>query len=70
MIKPLLSPLSVGPYMLKTSDNPDGTEQSKFDPMAQAIKEDRAKFFTGFFKDFFGVPLLSNRATTRLQLAP
>ena len=57
---------SVVPYMLKTSDNPAGTEQSKFDQMAQAIKEDRAKFFTGFFKDFFGVSLLSNPVSAEL----
>ena len=48
------------PFMLRTADNPDGTEQEVFDGMAQAIKEDRAKFFTGFFKDFFGVGMMSH----------
>ena len=57
---------SVVPYMLKTSDNPAGTEQAKFDQMAQAINEDRAKFFSGFFKDFFGVSLLSNPVSAEL----
>jgi non-heme chloroperoxidase len=57
---------SVVPFMLKTSDNPAGTEQAKFDQMAQAIKEDRAKFFSGFFKDFFGVSLLSNPVSAEL----
>jgi non-heme chloroperoxidase len=57
---------SVVPYMLKTGDNPAGTEQAKFDQMAQAIKEDRAKFFSGFFKDFFGVSLLSNPVSAEL----
>ena len=51
---------SVVPFMLKTSDNPDGTEQAVFDKMAQAMKEDRAKFFAGFFKDFFGVSMVSH----------
>jgi len=46
---------SVLPFRLKTNDNPGGTEQSAFDQTAKAINEDRAKFFTGFFKDFFGV---------------
>lgn len=50
---------SVIPYMLKTSDNPDGTDQSVFDQMAAGIKEDRAKFFAGFFKDFYGVGYIS-----------
>ena len=49
---------SVVPFMLKTSDNAEGTDQAVFDGMAQAMKEDRAKFFAGFFKDFFGVGLL------------
>ena len=58
---------SVVPYMLKTSDNPDGTDQAVFDKMAEGIKEDRAKFFAGFFKDFFGVNLLSHPASAELM---
>ena len=45
---------SVVPYRLKTDDNPHGSEQSAFDAVAHEIKTDRAKFFAGFFKDFFG----------------
>jgi non-heme chloroperoxidase len=45
---------SVVPYMLKTSDNPNGVDQKTFDKMTQGIKEDRPHFFAGFFKDFFG----------------
>lgn len=45
---------SVVPYMLKTPDNPDGTPQSTFDEMAAQMLDDRAHFFAGFFKDFFG----------------
>ena len=51
---------SVVPYMLKTSDNPDGTDQSVFDQMAAGMQQDRAHFFAGFFKDFFGAGLLSS----------
>ena len=57
---------SIVPFMLKTSDNPNGTEPSVFDDMAKAMKEDRARFFTGFFKDFFGVSLISNPASAEL----
>ncbi len=46
---------SVVPYMLKTANNPHGTPQAAFDTMAKAMKADRAKFFAGFFKDFYGV---------------
>ncbi|MEO7233091.1 MAG: alpha/beta hydrolase [Polaromonas sp.] len=57
---------SVAPFMLKTSDNPDGTEQAVFDTMARGIKEDRAKFFAGFFKDFYGVGMLSSPVSDEL----
>lgn len=50
---------SVVPYMLKTADNPDGTEQAVFDSMAAGIANDRPQFFGQFFKDFYGVGLLS-----------
>ncbi len=46
---------SVVPFMLKTGDNPKGTPQSTFDKMAEKMKADRAHFFAGFFKDFYGV---------------
>ena len=57
---------SVVPFMLKTGDNPQGTEQAVFDRMGQAIKEDRAKFFAGFFKDFYGVGMLSSPVSDEL----
>ena len=57
---------SVVPFMLQTPDNPDGTDASVFDDMAQGINEDRAKFFTGFFKEFFGVSLVSHPVSAEL----
>lgn len=50
---------SVVPYMLKTADNPDGVDQATFDQMTEGMKQDRAHFFAGFFKDFYGVGLVS-----------
>lgn len=49
---------SVVPFLLKTKDNPDGVPQDVFDQMAEGMKEDRAEFFRGFFKDFFGVGVI------------
>ena len=46
---------SVVPFMLKTANNPDGTDQSVFDDMTRQMREDRAKFFASFYKDFYGV---------------
>ena len=57
---------SVVPFMLKTGDNPAGTDQAVFDKMAQAMKEDRASFFGSFFKDFFGVSVLSHAVSQEL----
>ena len=59
---PLLAALvsSVVPFMLKTGDNPEGTEPAAFEAMTKGMTEDRAKFFRGFFKDFFGVGMLAH----------
>ncbi len=57
---------SVVPYMLKTSDNPDGTEKAVFDKMTEGMKDDRAAFFAGFFKHFFGVGLLAHPVSEEL----
>ena len=57
---------SVVPFMLKTSDNPNGTEQAVFGKMAQGMKEDRAKFFGSFFNDFYGVGMLSSPVSDEL----
>jgi non-heme chloroperoxidase len=46
---------SIVPFMLKTTDNPAGVDQSAFDKMAAGIRDDRAKFWTAFFADFYGV---------------
>ena len=59
---------SVVPYMLQTDDNPDGVPQSTFDTMTQGMKEDRAHFFTGFFKDFFGDGLLSQPVSSEVEM--
>ena len=54
-VKQAILVASVVPYMLKTADNPHGVDQSVFDAAAKAIKQDRARFWSGFFKDFYGV---------------
>lgn len=50
---------SVVPYMLKTTDNPYGVDHSVFDEMTTAMTADRASFWTPFFKQFYGVGVLS-----------
>jgi pimeloyl-ACP methyl ester carboxylesterase len=50
---------SVVPFMLKTGQ-PHGTPKETFDEMTAGMKADRMDFFAGFFKDFYGVSLLSH----------
>ena len=57
---------SIVPYMLKTDDNPHGTEQSIFNAMATSMKVDRAAFFAEFFKTFYGVSMLSHPASQQV----
>jgi pimeloyl-ACP methyl ester carboxylesterase len=51
---------SVVPYMLKTEDNPNGTDQHIFDSMTKEMRTDRAEFWSTFFKQFYGVGLVSH----------
>lgn len=57
---------SVLPFRLKTDDNPGGAEQEDFDVMAKAINDDRASFFSSFFREFFSVSLLSSPVSNEL----
>ena len=50
---------SVVPFMLKNDTNPHGVPQEGFDQMLEGLVEDRAHFLTTFFKDFYGVGVLS-----------
>jgi len=57
---------SVVPYMLQDETNPEGVPQETFDEMTQGMLEDRAKFFTPFFKDFYGVGWISQPVSDEL----
>jgi non-heme chloroperoxidase len=50
---------SVVPYLLKADDNPQGVDPSVFAQMKDGLLADRPKFFADFFKDFYGVGMLS-----------
>jgi non-heme chloroperoxidase len=43
----------VAPYLLKTTDNPEGVDTSVFDGIQKAVAADRYAFFTGFFQNFY-----------------
>ena len=50
---------SVVPYLLKTSNNPDGVDESAFDDIKAQIKKDRFGFLQTFAKQFYGIGLVS-----------
>lgn len=45
----------IPPYLLKTSDNPEGVDGSVFEGIQKAVAADRYAFFTEFFKNFFNM---------------
>ncbi|MGN6358630.1 MAG: alpha/beta fold hydrolase [Novosphingobium sp.] len=51
---------SVVPYLLQTENNPSGVPQAQLDAIVKSIREDRPHFFRTFFKQFFGVGLVSH----------
>ncbi|EJL25549.1 alpha/beta fold hydrolase [Novosphingobium sp. AP12] len=51
---------SVVPFMARTDDNPKGVPDKVFADMTEGMKTDFRKFFTSFFKQFYGVGLLSH----------
>jgi len=57
---------SVVPYLLKTDNNPEGVDQSTFDEMAGQMITDRAHFWTPFFKQFYGVGMVSHPVSDEL----
>jgi non-heme chloroperoxidase len=59
---------SVPPYLLKTSDNPEGVEGSVFKGIEQAVTADRYAFFTEFFKNFYNADVLLGKRISEQAL--
>ena len=60
---------AVTPFLVKTSDNPDGVEQSVFNEMIANIEKDRPKFLAGFAKQFYGGKVSDEMLQWSLQMA-
>jgi non-heme chloroperoxidase len=52
---------SIPPFLLKTSDNPDGVEGAVFEGIKKAIVADRPAFLSQFFSDFYNVDTLGGK---------
>jgi non-heme chloroperoxidase len=50
---------AVTPFLLKTTDNPEGVDKSIFDGIVEGLKKDRIGFLDDFGKMFFGVNLIN-----------
>lgn len=49
----------VVPCLLKADDNPHGFDPAKFDRMTAELQEDRADFFRSYYRNFYGVGVIS-----------
>ncbi len=52
---------AITPFLLKTSDNPGGSDASQFEGTQKSIAADRPAFLTGFFSTFYNVDVLKGK---------
>jgi pimeloyl-ACP methyl ester carboxylesterase len=57
---------AVTPYLLQSSDNPDGVPRATFDQMIDGLRKDRPSFLATFGKQFFGAGLLNFTVTAEI----
>ena len=57
---------AVTPFLLQTSDNPDGVPGSVFQQMTDGLRKDRPQFLATFGKAFFGAGLLNFTVTDEI----
>ncbi|ADZ09848.1 Chloride peroxidase [Methanobacterium lacus] len=56
---------SIPPFLLKTSDNPDGVDGEGFNQIKAAIKGDRLAFLAQFLNDFYNMDLLGGKLVSK-----
>jgi non-heme chloroperoxidase len=49
---------AIPPFLLKTSDNPDGVDRSVFEGIKEAVVQDRPAYFKNFLDNFYNVDVL------------
>ena len=59
----LLAPIP--PYLLKTSDNPQGVDKNVFNEIMDAIKDDRPAFLTQFLHDFYNLDVFEGKLISK-----
>src|SRR5262249_1017834 len=58
----------VPPFLLKTSDNPEGVDGSVFEGIQKAVAADRYTFFTDFFKNFYNTDVFLGKRISEQAL--
>ena len=59
----LLAPIP--PYLLKTTDNPQGVDKNVFNGIMDAIKADRPAFITQFLHDFYNLDVFEGKLISK-----
>ncbi len=59
---------AIPPFLLKTADNPEATDQSVFDAIVAGLLADRPAFLTGFLRNFYNVDVLGGKLISEDQL--
>jgi non-heme chloroperoxidase len=52
---------SIPPFLLKTTDNPEGVDRAVFEGIEKAIVADRSAFLAQFLRDFYNVDILGGK---------
>jgi non-heme chloroperoxidase len=55
---------SIPPFLMRTSDNPEGLDKSLFDGFQKMIRADRPKFITAFLESFYNYDLTKGKSVS------
>jgi pimeloyl-ACP methyl ester carboxylesterase len=58
----------IPPYLLKTSENPDGVDAAVFAGIQESVVADRYAFFTEFFKNFYNTDIFLGKRISEQAL--
>lgn len=56
---------SIPPYLLKTSDNPEGVDKEGFNQIMAAIQNDRLAFLSQFLTDFYNMDVFEGKLISK-----
>src|ERR1700691_756291 len=59
---------TLGPYLVKTADNPEGVDRSVFDGIKAAIKADRPAFLMDFLHNFYNYDVTGGKLVSERVL--